>query len=162
MNRSTNEKKIVFKIKDFYLLFNDKKINKFPDLNKGKVKYTVDFKTYILIIETFLSIYFKEVFYLNKSLYFFLSGTAIKCCNKKYINFENTLINDNVTFLWYDRPKTKIIPKIVLGLARGKQNPMAALRQNYVREYGIDNLPKYADLYNELHHRKTLYKNDHE
>ena len=144
--------------RDFYNNFNKKRINKFDSLGKKKADKAITYTTYCKIIKRFLLIYFYEVFFINKSLFFFLGGRLVRCKISSFRIGKGIMINKTISVFWYMMPDISMIGSFSVVLQKGSTNVIPKLRREFCKTNDIDLLPLKMDLKKKVIESKTLFR----
>ena len=140
------KKRIDYRIDYFWSKFKYSGLNNFESLSDVKKYQKIDKKIYLKIVKRFFLVYFNEVFYLNRPMYFVFGGEVIRVRVGNFIlsrNYVKTYINSCISFLWYNRPMQSFFDNCRINLMNGKDElcPMAALRRQWTRENDVGELP---------------------
>lgn len=145
------------KARDFYDNFNASGKNRFRSLrkiNQEQISYTL----YCKIIKRFLLIYFYEVFFLDKPLFFLLGGKLKKCRISKFFTKRNVLINETVSFVWFMIPFNSLFARLRIDIQKGSSNIMPKLRKEFCQTNDVGLLPLKKELQKEFIERKIMFR----
>lgn len=156
-----------FKAKDFYTLkynyfFNefkkrklkfDKKTHFNYKIKTSKRKIEVEEKLHKEVIMKYFDIYFKELYFVDKPKYFFLSGKVEKGQTKKYFHYKMNQIQESVGIglVWFERPSLSYLTNVMMRKAMSPLHRLKKLEVMY-RKY---NDPNSLKLTKEILESKT-------
>lgn len=135
-----NNERLVFKSRDFYNDFNNRK-NSFRSLGRKKEQKKVSYTLYQKIIKRFLLIYFYEVFFIDKPFFFFLGGKVRRCRISQFFTKQNTLIKPSISFLWFLRPHYRFTSMIRVDIQKGSTAVMPQIRKKFMENNDVCLLP---------------------
>lgn len=135
-----NNERLVFKSRDFYNDFNNRK-NSFRSLGKKKEQKKVSYTLYQKIIKRFLLIYFYEVFFIDKPFFFFLGGKVRRCRISQFFTKQNTLIKPSISFLWFLRPHYRFTSMIRVDIQKGSTAVVPQIRKKFMENNDVCLLP---------------------
>ncbi len=135
-----NNERLVFKSRDFYNDFNNRK-NCFRSLGRKKEQKKVSYTLYQKIIKRFLLIYFYEVFFIDKPFFFFLGGKVRRCRISQFFTKENTLIKPSISFLWFLRPHVRFTSIVRVDIQKGSTAVMPKIRKKFMENNDVCLLP---------------------
>ncbi len=149
-----------FKTRDFYDNFNNAKprLNYFPELGKKSTERKLSYGLYCKIIKRFLLIYFYEVFFLDKPLFFILGGKIVRCRISPFIDNGKRSIKKTISIFWYLKPYYCHKDLFLIQLQTGKRNTIPKLRREFLESNDVGLLPLKKDMIKEYSERKILYK----
>ena len=149
------EERISFKIDYFYKKFVSN--NRFIEsLGEKKKEQTISFQLYRKIIKTFFLIYFNEVFFSTKPLYFMLGGVLERVRITPFRALNNHLIKSTVSVIWYLRPMNTM-SACSIRLMNGSTGAMPKLRNQWAEENDLGLLKSKPERKNEIKETKTKY-----
>ena len=151
-----------FKIDYFFNKFNRSGLNHFSTVSKNKKHQRIDLKRYKSIIGNYFRIYFNELYYLKKPMYFFFGGRMqlARCGN---FIFQNPKTGKYVTagnaigLYWNRRPCMRFWVSIDVRKMSGINNYLTKLEQDWKNHNEITLLPLLTNLIKEHRENKLLY-----
>lgn len=158
---SKNEIRLVYNIAYFYGKFI--KENKYIDSLAGKRKKDriLTLKQYKLIIKTYLKIYFYEVFYIDRPLYFCLSGRLTRVRVTPFTIFRNNIkLKAAITIVWYLKYLKSMDSHCTIKLMNGSSSAVSKIRQQWAKENDLGLLPMIIVKRKELINNNLMYQND--
>lgn len=157
---SKNEIRLVYNIVYFYNRFLQK--HKYIDSLKGKKKKdnVLTLKQYKLIVKTYFKIYFYEVFYINKPLYFCLTGRLMRVRVTPFTVGKNVKLTSAITILWYLKCLRTMHTHCTIKLLRGSSSSISKIRQQWVKENDLGLLPMIMVKKEEMFNNKLMYQNN--
>ena len=154
-----NNERLVFKSRDFYNDFNNRK-NSFRSLGKKKEQKKVSYTLYQKIIKRFLLIYFYEVFFIDKPFFFFLGGKVRRCRISQFFTKQNTLIKPSISFLWFLRPHYRFTSMIRVDIQKGSTAVVPQIRKKFMENNDVCLLPLKNKLTKQYIENNLMYVQD--
>lgn len=153
------DNKLHYKIDYFYANFIKK--HKYFDSLEGKNRRqkVVTLKMYKKIVSTFFTIYFYEAFYLDRPMYFILSGKIIRVRTTEFITMANNKIKPVITVLWFLRPLFSLA-KCRIAMVTGSTNIIPKIRREWTSQNDLGMLPIIMVKKKEILDNKLMYLKD--
>lgn len=163
----------ILNIDYFFKLFLKEKKRYAPSLfsiNKPVKKIRprkITLKEYVLIVSTYLKIYFNELYLNRKTMYFFLGGfmKVVTSYNwtkmqRRGYHKEKTLhiVDKPLILFWYMRPSTKMFYMVKLKKLTGKRNAIPKIEKVFLNNFNKDLLPIFTEEQKKGRINKTLYR----
>lgn len=123
-------------IKDFYKNFNDKK-----SINN-------DYSLYRKVVKTFLTVYFREVMFSDKPIYFIFGGKIKKIQVGNFFGKNNVkekkmvYLNLAVGFEWFERPCKTMEAQLRLRKLNGSTSSLTKIIKEWTKDNDISTLNK--------------------
>ena len=141
--------------REFFKEFDNPKTNKFPSLQEVNGHQRVTFQLYRQIIIKFLTIYFYDVYFLNRPFYFFLSGNLMlnkagntirenRIVGNKIVPFKK--IGQTINLCWYNRPCERFFRCIKIKKLSGSTNRLPLIEKEWKQSNDVDKLPSIDTL----------------
>lgn len=153
--------KEIYKIDFFYKKFQKEKRRYHPSCfdTENPTKLTrpkeVEFVLYKKIVSTYLRIYFLDLYFRMRPMYFFLTG-MMKTCKLRDYGTEGS----KTGLFWYLRPNEKFSYKYcVLNKLRGSRNALPKIDRLWRNTYSPEILPILAEEFDKKYKSKTLHRN---
>lgn len=157
-------KRETIKIDFIYEKFKNSGLNYFESLSEKKTKRKIDKRTYRKIVKRFFSIYFNEVYFLNRRFYFLFGGyiTKVRCGNwiretKNKKSFSKA--SHSIGLFWYNRPCARFWFSFTLRKMKGSSNQIPKIEKDWKNSNDIFQLPLSKVKKRELKESKQLFKN---
>lgn len=150
------DERIHIRARHFYDNFNKPRHNNFRSLGYKKAQRKVSYTLYCKIIKRFLLIYFYEVFFIDKPLFFFLGGKLIRCRISNFFTDRGVLINKTISVVWYLRPEKSMVSKFRIDLQKGSSNIIPKLRREFCESNDVGLLSLKKDLHQKFMEQKIL------
>lgn len=158
---SKNELTLIYNINYFYKKFS--RSNKYIDSldYRFKKQKVLTFAQYKLIIRTYFKIYFYELFYGDKPLYFCLTGKLMKARVTPFTLVQkNIKISAAITALWYNKLLRTLNTQCKIRLLNSSTGKFAAMRQEYSKNNDLGLLPMISKKKQEFIKKKLIYQHD--
>ena len=147
----TSNNKMVFNVKDFFDDFEKSKKNDFKVLGKRKKDRKITLGQYKLILKTYFSIYFYEIFFIDKISYFFLGGYYQRAKVSQFIDRNsNKIIPETISGIWFQRATKYLYLYTFFNLQRGSTNLIAKIRKDFKSNNSFDGIPSINKKINEF------------
>ena len=130
--------KIKYRINYFFEDF--EKQNNFKSLSAKKSEQKITFSQYASIITTFLTIYFYEVFFIEKAYYFFLGGSFKRAKVTSFINNANVIIPETISAVWFDRPCKILNYRCRINYINGADKRITKIRHEFAENNTFENI----------------------
>jgi hypothetical protein len=144
----------VIKVDYFYNKFNYSGLNNFESLSPKKAHQRVSYKLYKEILLKFFTIYFYDVYFLKRSLYFFFGGSLKinKCGNWIRENKKEGLkkANWSIGLFWYNRPCRRFEYAFKLKKQTGSSNRLPIIENEWKKSNDIGLLKTLCELKKEF------------
>lgn len=160
--------KISVNINHFYNIYKKEKRPEYPSLfSFNKKTRKVNFVEFKLIVKTFLTIYFKELYFLKKPKPFFFGGYLKLVIYNKWIHkqkvpykneYKHSQNNNAVGLFWYLRPSRYFYKRLKLIKLTGKYNALPKIEKTIKQNEDIDNIPIFINEKRRLKKEKQLYR----
>lgn len=169
-NKTQIDDKVSVNISHFYDIYKKEKGIKYPslfDLDTSSKPRKVTFVEFKFIIKTYLTIYFKELFFDLKPKAFFFGGylkivryqnwsRILKDGNTKKEKIHSG--NDSLGLMWYLRPTKRFNHKFKIKKLTGSSNILPKIEKMCKRQNDIDNIPIFKTENKRLTKSKQLYR----
>lgn len=144
--------------KSDYFYSNFKKNHRFIESLPGKRKKdrVLTYTQWKKIIYTYFKVYFFELFYIDKPLYFILSGRAIRVRTTPFLTPKKALIKSSITMLWYLKPLYSL-GRCRINFIRGSNGIMPKIRQEWAKNNDVSLLPMIRETKKKMIQNKTLF-----
>jgi hypothetical protein len=144
----------VTKVDYFYKKFHFSGLNNFESLSPKKSHQRVSYKLYKEILLKFFTIYFYDVYFLKRSMYFFFGGDLMlnKCGNWIRENKKEGLkkANSSVGLFWFNRPCKRFEYAFKLKKQTGSSNRLPVIENEWKESNDIGLLKTLTVLKKEL------------
>ena len=109
-------------------------------------KNLVSFKLYKKIIQTFLKVYFGELYLFKKTSYFFLGGHMKLVLGKGSVwnNHLQTYITNHINLFWFDRLSAKTYYEVKCRKMAGSTSQIKKIERFYMKNYDKELLPIFT------------------
>ncbi len=154
---SRNEIRLVYNIAYFYGKFLQK--YRYLDSLEGKRKKDkkLTYRQYRLIVKTYLKIYFYEVFYIDRPLYFCLTGKLMRVRTTAF-TMNNTKLSPSITVIWYLKYLQTLDYLCTIKLMNGSTSLIAKIRKQWKNENDLGMLPMISVKKKEFKDKNLMYQ----
>lgn len=155
-------KRETFTIAHFFRKFNYSGLNNFPEIKGPKKDQKLTEKQHKSIIKKFLTIYFYEVYFFKRPVYFLFGGRIMKtrCGNwiRKVKSSEKlTITNHSVGLFWFFRPCARFWFSMNIKKVSGSTNAIPKIEKEWKNENDITSLPLSSMTKKEFTHNQKLF-----
>lgn len=126
---------------------------------KGKRPVKIDKSLYDKILREYWDLYFKEIYFLNKPIYFLYTGSLEKVlCSPTVIKTKiKKVTNSVINLFWSKRPNQMFFCMVKFAKLTGKQNAIPKIELMYKNNFDINLIANFEQVIKEARRNDNLY-----
>ena len=168
--KQKNSKTVITNTKEFYQQYLKEKKGFFYsrelDLNynkKSRKKEQITYRLFALIVLEYFKVYFHDLLFNSKDLYFFLGGRMTLCVLPKRIrvkvkNLNLNNLRDNLAFFWYLKPSKRHNYIVQVKKAHGSLTHAKKLETKAIEMNMLELFPNFKQLKKDFTKKKLMYR----